>query len=187
MLMDRIDLKTNRPADSSEVVCFGDSLTPDGRYSTSGSIVFDNQTSLSWERCAVGMLWSGSTCEGNPELMSWNDAAKKFPLSGSDWRLPNIDELMSLRSGNDGKGSEYIEPIAGCWKPGINEVVFPNVVDDYFWSSSKSSRFDAYVWVVGFSYSNLNVASDNNLYAVRLVRGNLYRSRLMGSDKVRID
>ena len=65
----------------------------------------DPDTGLVWMRCSVGQRWTGSTCSGQPLMLTWNKARaypatfnQQVALGGHrNWRLPTIAELASLR------------------------------------------------------------------------------------------
>lgn len=140
-----------------------------GSFTTPTSDFIDNQdgtvthkrTGLTWQRCAVGQIWSGTTCSGTPSLYDWNAAITLTSnLAGhNDWRIPNQNELLSI--------VEY-----GSYHPAINTIIFPNTdINTTFWSSS--SFINGYgEWAVSIS---LGYSSGNNKssgVAIRLVRGN---------------
>ncbi|MBS4097830.1 MAG: DUF1566 domain-containing protein [Sulfuricella sp.] len=82
------------------------------------------KTGLSWMRCAVGKIWTGSTCSGSSQYMSWNSAvalASNFAGYG-DWRLPSVDELKSV--------VEYT-----ARSPAMNSTIFP--APPNLWSSEQ--------------------------------------------------
>ncbi len=112
-------------------------------------IATHHPTGLTWIRCALGQNWDGTnkTCTGSPANYSWGQAlrvAKGYAFADhSDWRLPNIKELVTI--------TEY-----GCY-PNVNETVFPGAKGRY-WSST------------GWHYVNLGNEAYKN-YHVRLVRG----------------
>lgn len=65
----------------------------------------DPKTGLMWDRCSVGQSWNGTTCTGEAIKLEWQDAkdyVKKFTNEQAkggytDWRLPTIEELSSIR------------------------------------------------------------------------------------------
>lgn len=65
----------------------------------------DAKTGLMWDRCSIGQSWDGTTCTGQAMKLNWQDAkdyVKKFTNQQakggySDWRLPTIQELSSIR------------------------------------------------------------------------------------------
>lgn len=99
---------------------------PNDRYTNNGDgTITDNDTGLMWKRCAEGK--SGGDCSaGSPGLYTWPDALLQAqtvngttgdsdanPGDRTDWRVPNVKELMSL-----------VE--RACTQPSINESRFPN-------------------------------------------------------------
>ena len=66
---------------------------------------------------------------GIPTIVSWTEAVAHIEeinlKSGTQWRLPTIDELASLG-------------ISGCGNPSINVNVFPNAMVENYWASNKS-------------------------------------------------
>lgn len=65
----------------------------------------DAKTGLMWDRCSIGQSWNGTTCTGQAIELNWQDAkdyVKKFSNQQakggySDWRLPTMQELSSIR------------------------------------------------------------------------------------------
>ncbi len=141
---------------------------PDSRYKTEtlsgGNVVTDYKTRLMWKQCSEGL--SGFACmTGTISTHNWQEALNiphdvnsNSGFAGfNDWRLPNIKELRSISAIN-------------CVSPSINESVFPNTQNNYYWSSSPfvGSHQDA----LSFSYvSGSDESNDRNSnHAVRLVR-----------------
>ena len=80
----------------------------------------------------------------------------------SDWRLPTVDELLSIMD----YGTAYPAPT-------IDTTWFPNTQDNMFWSASSLVGSPAYAWKVDFNYGftyGLNYYRSSSFY-VRLVRG----------------
>jgi len=93
-------------------------------------IVIDKDTKLVWQD------------KGKIVKLNWKDAkkyCKNLTLGGSsDWRLPNIDELMSI---TDKKR----------YKPAIKRI-FKNNRNDWYWTSTLFSGDLSSAWIVGFKY-----------------------------------
>lgn len=100
--------------------------------------VTDKKTGLMWQVCTGGRSWiEASTCFGEIQVFSWRDAlqfADNSRFGGySDWRLPNIIEMISIVD-------------TQCVNPAINQNVFDVVsiygeeyIKMWYWSSSSSS------------------------------------------------
>ncbi len=131
------------------------------RFELHGSEVKDLSTGLTWQRCLVGQTMSdGIQCEGNPELVRW-DEANGLPMAG--WRLPTANELKTLV---DARGTSW---------PRINLVAFPLEKHPYYintWTSENAGRVLDYRYVT-FAYGTDNPVRDDHkdlIKTVRLVR-----------------
>ncbi len=138
------------------------------------------QTGLTWQRCAAGQTWTGTTCTGTGDSVLYlgHDALNMTSnfAGHSDWRLPNMTELWSIAV------------------VGFDETVFPNQPDSsnswYFWTSSiypVAAANDGKEWLkimqsgsgkpqqnIGLtSLSGEKISSSfaTTLAAIRLVRG----------------
>lgn len=142
-------------------------VTPDSRYTVSQPVagefvVADTQTGLIWKQCPEGL--SGAGCAtGVISGLTWAaalGAANSATHAGfSDWRLPNIGELLSL-----------VE--TSCFDPTINTVRFPAVESArYFWSASTFPGGGNGAWVVDFFTGALTAYTKINNFPTRLVRG----------------
>jgi len=124
--------------------------------------VTHNKTGLMWKRCAEGQSWSGGTCSAvaSATSMTWKNslaAAKNSSFAGyTDWRLPNINELMSI--------SEECGD-----SPAINTAQFPNTPQSGFWSSTPRN-LAGYAWAVSFYSGTLQTQESIVGNYVRLVR-----------------
>jgi hypothetical protein len=112
--------------------------------------VTDNNTGLMWQQ------------EDDDVRRSWNSAetyAETLTLGGhSDWRLPDIDELKSIRDLNQ-------------LNPSINSAAFPNTNSSYYWTSyidHENSPSNA--WYVNFHRGYINYLSKTSKFYVRCVR-----------------
>lgn len=160
---------------SGQAECNGPSWTPDSRYEIrgDGGEVYDLETQSTWKRCLEGQRWDGSTCVGEPLKMSWYKMKDTWPATGDGWRVPNVDELATLRSGTEFANKLLLESgKTGCWDRSINQNVFDSAIPS--WSSSVYAGASSKVWLVGFY--NGQVAFNYRYYgfAVRLVRSGQY-------------
>lgn len=118
--------------------------TPDSHLLDNGDgTISDNKTGLMWKKCVEGV--SGNTCNsGSASTFTWKQA-QKHPgrinnlggFAGHDnWRLPNIEELMSIVEKQ-------------CYGPAINLIRFPGTGSD-IWSSSPQTSNSSGAWFVNF-------------------------------------
>ena len=123
-----------------------------------GATVLHKPTNLVWSRCNLGQTWNGSTCNGDADETTWQEALEEVAtlnasgaLAGQDdWRVPNIKELGSI--------------VERCKRsPAINEEIFPENPGNNTWSStphpltSGSDPEQARTWQV--SWWNGSIAS----------------------------
>lgn len=60
--------------------------------------IFDKRTKLIWQKCAIGQA-NDAACTGTPSLQNWSNsllACKNLTLAGKTWRLPNVNEMVTL-------------------------------------------------------------------------------------------
>ncbi len=134
--------------------------------------VTDTATRLVWMRCSLGQTWDGTTCQGDAQLLNWQQALQAPQTTNfaeyNNWRLPNIKELASI-----------VEE--ACYNPAINLTIFPNTpfaVGSSYWSSSQSGWSTQLLgaWVLGFNDGSKGAVGDNGQNRpVRLVRSGDYR------------
>lgn len=145
---------------------------PDARYQVNGNgTVTDLQTGLMWMRCSLGQTWDGSnaTCTGSASTYTWQlalqAAANLDQASGyagyTDWRLPNLRELMSIVRYH-------------CYSPAINLTMFPATVAAPYWSSSPLEASYGLDWTIAFATGQASYDGSGSTYAVRLVRAGAY-------------
>jgi Protein of unknown function (DUF1566) len=125
--------------------------------SADGLEVTDAKTGLIWRRCAEGMIASVSGCTGLATLHN-HVAALSLANSQAGWRLPNVQELMSIAD-------------RGRQNPSIDGVAFPATPTTYeFWSSSPVVGNAPYAWLVYFYDGVVYGSYRDNASYVRLVR-----------------
>ena len=105
------------------------------------------------------LMWHRAT---NPDRLNFKDAESycKALTTGShtDWRLPTIQELLSL--------VDYTR-----FDPAIDIAQFPDTTSTYYWSSSPFASAPAdYAWVVGFSDGGADFLHRDGAAFVRAVR-----------------
>ncbi|HDZ9221483.1 TPA: DUF1566 domain-containing protein [Vibrio cholerae] len=153
----------------ASVACAGhenvyiESTTPDKDFLDNGDGTITHKSSgLMWQRCAVGEIWDGSICTNGIRagVFSWKDAlgvAKQNEFAGyTDWRLPNISELLSIVERR-------------CWNPAVNNNLFPNSIAYYFTSSSVEQSNALGVDFYKGTMSQSDKSAATGIY-VRLVR-----------------
>lgn len=139
-----------------------------------GTVTFKNN-GLMWQRCAVGQVWNGVTCDGDAEKFTWYSAMKLTShFAGYDnWRLPTQIELMTLVHCFNGK---FDIKKAKCLsdssvkKPNINPLFFSKTQSLWFWSSSPYVYSNHYAWYIDFNQGHTNYNDKNAYMNVRLVR-----------------
>ena len=113
----------------------------------------------------TGLMWITNPADAGM------DATFTWPLAlagceagvfagNTDWRLPNVRELMSL--------VDYSKSVG----PTLNAVFFPNTHPNYYWTSTTYAPDPTLAWYVDFSagYVHLDSKNNNASYA-RCVRG----------------
>jgi len=148
----------------------------------------DSTTGLSWMRCSIGQKWTCKTCAGEPLKFTWPNAldfAAALNHDGgfagrTDWRVPTIDELSTIRKCSSGWGrgratlpngqSVPKECAAGSSRPTLNTSIFPNTKDSFYWSSSPVANYRDFAWIVGFGHGYDDHGNKYYNYYVRLVR-----------------
>ncbi len=146
--------------------------TPDSQLIDNGDgTITDRKTGLMWKKCLEGV--SGVLCDiDSPIHFTWQEALERignvnngYGFAGyTDWRLPNIRELVSIVEEQ-------------CAYPAINMNRFPTL-DPYSWSVWSASPYidsrltvQDNIWVVSFFDGSSVVAGRSNQLIVRLVRG----------------
>ncbi|GAB4090818.1 hypothetical protein GCM10028785_34870 [Hydrogenophaga soli] len=104
--------------------------------------VTDTTTGLVWDQCPYGQ--TGATCAGSAQTVQWQGAldasvaANAANYKGfSDWRVPNVKELLSI-----------VKIDAAL--PSIDTTVFPNTPSVYFWTSTTEMNAPSQAWTVQF-------------------------------------
>ena len=117
-------------------------------FTRSGDVVTDNTTKLEWQDNEVG---SSSNWEGAIQR------CEDLSLGGnSDWRLPNIIELISIVDDTN-------------FNPSIN-IVFQNTTFYHYWSSTTYASLPYNAWGIYFSTALQNNYNKLNYNYVRCVR-----------------
>ncbi len=137
-------------------------------YPRSGARFVDNGDGTITDR-ASGLMWVADPgalappfgSGGNPVQRNWStmiDACLALTHAGhSDWRLPNIKELISI--------GDFEAAF-----PQINETYFPNTQQDYYWSSTALSSFNQVKFCWNFTEGGSTTLHETDLHYARPVR-----------------
>jgi len=125
-------------------------LTNKTRFKDNGNgTISDKSTGLMWQKIA------------SSEQIIWSDSiitAEALTLAGyTDWRLPNVLELLSIVDWTQ-------------YDPCINHTFFPYTLSDIYWSSTTSVSNDVEVHAFDFGSSTLVKSVKNTLLFFRAVR-----------------
>ena len=119
------------------------------RYDTSRTgIVIDSNTGLEWQQTV------------SAKMFSWNEAgayADSLELQGNKWRIPTINELMSI--------IDY-----GEFDPAIDKNIFGNILGMLYWTSSLYQKYSGYFWTVSFIDGTTYFDYLDSRHKVRCVR-----------------
>ncbi len=141
--------KTSPPAPYAPLA----SVSPSNSDYTIGSdIVLDKVTGLMWQKTDDNIQrdWYNASnyCQSlkPPAISDW-----------SDWRLPSVDELMSIVN-------------YGLYEPAISAVAFPVPKLLRYWSALTYASNSANAWSVHFRYGVVDFISKSTSLHVRCVR-----------------
>ena len=124
----------------------------------------DTRSKLTWMRCSLGQVWSGTTCTGTPTTQTWESAkietCKLNEQGGyaghSDWRVPQIPELAMIVERQ-------------CSNPRTNLALFPETPASYFWTATEPAD-PGNAYVLSFGSEGAKYKSRAESLNVRLVR-----------------
>jgi hypothetical protein len=154
----------------AEISCVGTgqdgefSINPMSYTDNGNGTVTDNNTGLMWQQQDDGNTYNWYQASGTYNATfnqsSQNVCSSVNLGSHTDWRLPTKKELMSI--------VDYSVPYPG---PTIESAFFPNTASSY-WSSTTSSSFPEFAWLVQFCYGYAyHYVIKNDCNHVRCVRG----------------
>lgn len=152
---------------------YSEATCPSALPETSDSDEFDTSidgeayhtaSGLVFMRCSLGQTWTGSSCTGEAQTFTWQEAlaiSQETTFNDSNnWRLPNVKELAVMLE-------------LACVRPSVNEEVFVNTQSDDYWTSTPVILESGMIWAISFANgSNVNKSPNSSLY-VRLVRTKL--------------
>ncbi len=128
--------------------------------------VVDKKSGLIWRRCSLGQEWhKGKGCVGEIELIKRKDAEERANTLGKGWRIPSIDELLTLVDKR-------------CQTPVINVTLFGKLYDTgegaNYLSSSIHLEGDEVLptlfYTINFIDGSVDAHTKEYRGAVRLVR-----------------
>lgn len=135
-----------------------------GRFAVSadGQEVTDSKSGLTWRRCAEGMRWDGTACNGKLVKYSYATAKQKAAAmaqaGGKAWRIPTRDELVALVDMGRKK------------KPRIDTDAFPQTPSAPFWASKPGTDDNLNAWLVNFGNGKVHANLGQAKFPLRLVR-----------------
>ena len=131
-------------------------------YTNNGDFtITDNRTGLMWKKCQEGRN-NDATCTGTVGAYTWAAALARCsgltaPGGYTDWRLPNIKELISLLNYN----TSYM----------INTAYFTNFYNGLHWSSTAIDMTEGYsAFMVNTVWANSEHMTMDHTYSVLCVR-----------------
>ncbi|PKG37894.1 Lcl C-terminal domain-containing protein [Psychromonas sp. Urea-02u-13] len=140
---------------------------PNIRYqSNDNGTVYDRISGLTWMRCPLGKTWDkdNQICDGEGNTVFWQAALNDveainnsesnalYHFAGkTNWRLPNIKELVSL--------TEH-----SCRAPSLNEKAFYGA----FPYKTTDGSLKAYIW------SNTPTENNNKVLTYDTINGEIY-------------
>ena len=131
-----------------------------GRFTNNGNgTVTDNLIGLIWLKnanCWGLLTWSQALTYANGLLNG--QCGLTDGSSPSDWRLPNIKEMLSLVD------YDYDQPAMWGWQ------FFDNVQSNIYWSSSTNANYTDYAWGVDLAHGTTGYSSKPNFLYVWPVR-----------------
>ena len=145
--------------------------------------VTDLHTGLMWEKKCSGcgglhdvrkrLRWSGNGRERT--IWDWLDAVNGNGKAGfagySDWRIPNVTELMSIVDYGRSAPATYPPLAVPACSSGCTDLRICSCMDaTEYWTATTFSDFPAHAWVVEFQLGVVDDRLKTNLHRVRVVR-----------------
>jgi len=107
-------------------------------------IWIDSETGLVWEK------------QGSYKTLSWKKAVEYAETLRNNWRLPTVQELMTL--------IDFTKINPAC--------KITNTYSSYYWSYTTFVHGTDYMWyIIGFGYGHINYSKKDNNFYVRCVKG----------------
>ena len=118
------------------------------QFTVCDSTVLDTSTGLTWQRKVPPGKYT------HAEALAY---AASLKLGGGGWRLPTVQELVSL--------VDYTRRT-----PSIDVKAFPDTPSEWFWSATPPAGGSSSAWLVHFSVGYVLDSGVTNTYRVRCVR-----------------
>jgi hypothetical protein len=127
------------------------------RFTDNGDgTVTDNATGLMWVQDSTGAGCNNGVADNWENLMAFCEGLTFATYS--DWRMPNINELLSINNFGATNPTSY--------------TIFTNQIANYYWSSTTRFPNTGYAWSVTFSTGTAGTTIKSAGYPyVRPVRG----------------
>ena len=177
--LDDVFENLQRLPETGQTTSYGTKQKDDGHYKsgatkrystytiTSNIVVVDKNTGLEWEQKTSGNKSTTYTWE-NAQTYCEDQIGSSGTYAGhSDWRLPNVYELLSICL----LEREAISGVKASLDPYINQTVFPNTVSSYYWSSTTYPGDTGRALSVNFNLGTVYYVLKTTNYYVRCVRG----------------
>jgi hypothetical protein len=126
--------------------------------------ILDKRTKLIWQKCALGQA-NDAGCTGTPSLQNWSNSlvgCKNLTLAGKAWRLPNINEMVTL----------FDLTLTTSQK--VNSTLFPNftAATQAYDTSTSNQQNLAYTQMLSPSAPSFaGISGKGNSYNARCVAG----------------
>jgi len=104
-----------------------------------------------------GLEWQEGFSPGNQNQAASIAYCAALALDGGGWRLPTVDELVSIVDTSRGM-------------PSIDTSFFPGTPSTYFWSSSPVAGSPSLGWYVNFNSGYANYGRATDMLRARCVR-----------------
>ncbi len=122
-------------------------------YRTQGDVVCDAATGLTWQRAGSATYLTYRNAQHYVERLN-----RERYAGYDDWRLPTVDELLSLMESSVNAEGRYINPL---------------FASEQRWCWSADRRDDETAWGVDFWYGDVYPLAQDGLISVRAVRSNV--------------
>lgn len=153
----------NGSASLNPVIRFTSGTAVGGGACTSGEeVVNDNLTGLMWVKSPSSTTYAWDDGNGNYPALAAVAAMNQSGYCGyTDWRLPNINELMSMVNAGESNPSIWLNnPSQG----------FSNIKEWYYWSSTTAANLTTSALAIQFTTGNISSlakATSSNILPVR--------------------